>query len=149
MVLEAARGATGPLSIQNMLLLEMGEIQKHKTQKVFLVLSKDVQNFTQRNKSSRAGFPPPPLSLCWDWREDGDAGAAWGCSQPLKEPQHLQNSPPPKNRGTLLCSSAWTGAWHCWPWQGECQAPGTARDSGSYPGDPHNLFGSKNGSSAP
>lgn len=47
MVLEAGRGATGPLSIHNMLLLEMGRIQKHKTQKVFLVLNKDVQNFTQ------------------------------------------------------------------------------------------------------
>lgn len=47
MVLEAARGATGPLSIQNMLLLEMGGIQKHKIQKVFLVLNKDMQNFTQ------------------------------------------------------------------------------------------------------
>lgn len=47
MLLEAGRGATGPLSIQNMLLLEIGGIQKHKNQKVLLVLNKDVQNFTQ------------------------------------------------------------------------------------------------------
>lgn len=47
MVLEALRGATGPLSIQNMLLLELGGIPKHKKQKVFAVLSKDVQDFTQ------------------------------------------------------------------------------------------------------
>lgn len=47
MVLEDLRGATGPLSIQNMLLLEMGGIPKHKNQKVFLVPRKDVQDFTQ------------------------------------------------------------------------------------------------------
>lgn len=104
-------------------------MRKHKTQKVFLVLDKDVQDFTQGNKSSQAGFIPPLLPSCGGWREEGDAGAAWGCSQPPKEPQHLQN-PPPRKPGEHWCAPQHEpGSAGCGR---DCQ--GSTRINSSYPG---------------
>lgn len=104
-------------------------MRKHKTQKVFLVLDKDVQDFTQGNKSSQAGFIPPLLPSCGGWREEGDAGAAWGCSQPPEEPQHLQN-PPPRKPGEHWCAPQHEpGSAGCGR---DCQ--GSTRINSSYPG---------------
>lgn len=86
--------------------------------------------------------------------------AAGGCSQPPKEPQHLQN-PPPKKSVEHWCAprhgqepgTDGHGREHA-----RLQAlPGIPKGStgfgdqmnGSCPGDPHDLFGSKNGSWAP
>lgn len=156
MVLEAGRGATGPLSIQNMLLLETRGDSKN--QKVLLVLNKEI-------KAIRLSFSFLDPPLCQDQREDGDAGAAWaGCMGML-----------PASEGTTAStkSSSQKNVWEhlsapqhgqepgtdAWPQQGVCQAPGTAspqgstalgdQENGSYPGDSHNRFGSKKGSWAP
>lgn len=84
---------------------------------------------------------------------------AQGCSQPPKEPQHLQN-PPPKTSGEHRCApqhgqepgtEAMAGRV---PGSRQCQGSQGITGSGhhmngSCPGDPHDLFGIKNGSWAP